>query len=106
MSVLTNAADLAIEKELKQFLIVLLVARNAASLPKILTSLRQVPYTLLLVMVGLGLALLDVRVINLSPGRILLIFMPPLLFEAAWNIKWADLQQEVITALHNSNMNW
>ncbi len=96
MSLLTNATDLAIEQDLKQFLIILLVALSAASLPKILPSLRQVPYTLLLVIVGLGLALLNVRLINLSPGMILLVFLPPLLFEAAWNMKWAELRQEII----------
>lgn len=96
MSFLTNAADLAIEKNLKQFLLILLVALSAASLPKIFTSLRQVPYTLLLVIVGLGLALVEVRLINLSPGLILLILLPPILFEAGWNMKWADLKQEVL----------
>ncbi|MBM0743115.1 cation:proton antiporter [Phormidium sp. CLA17] len=96
MSLLTNAGDLAIKNDLKQFLMVLLVALSAAILPKIVTSLRQFPYTLLLVIVGLGLALLDVRLISLSPGMILLLFLPPLLFEAAWNMKWEDLRQEVI----------
>ena len=99
MSLLTNAADLAIEKNLKQFLLILLVALSAASLPKIFTSLRQIPYTLLLVIVGLGLALVDVRLINLSPGLILLILLPPILFEAGWNMKWADLKQEVLPSI-------
>jgi len=57
MSLLTSATDVAIEKDLKQFLIILLVALGAASLPKIFVSLRQVPYTVLLVIIGLGLAL-------------------------------------------------
>jgi len=96
MSLLTNATDLAIEKDLKQFLLVLLVALSAASLPKIFTWFRQVPYTLLLVIVGLGLALAEVRLLDLSPGMILLIFLPPILFEAAWKMKWADLRQEVL----------
>jgi len=54
MSFLTNATDVAIEQDLKQFLIILLIALGAAILPKIFASLRQIPYTLLLVMVGLG----------------------------------------------------
>jgi CPA1 family monovalent cation:H+ antiporter len=96
MSLLTDATDLAIERNLKQFLPVLLVALSAASLPRIFPFLRQVPYTLLLVIVGLGLALVEVRLIDLSPGMILLIFLPPILFEAAWKMKWPDLQRELL----------
>jgi hypothetical protein len=96
MSLLTDATDLAIERNLKEFLPVLLVALSAASLPRIFPWLRQVPYTLLLVIVGLGLALVEVRLIDLSPGMILLIFLPPILFEAAWKMKWPDLQRELV----------
>ena len=95
MSFLTSATDVAIEEDLKQFLIVLLVAVSAASLPKIFAPLRQVPYTLLLLVVGLGLALVDVRLLHLSPGMILMVFLPPLLFEAAWNMRWSELKQEL-----------
>ena len=96
MSFLTSATDVAIEKDLKQFLIILVIALGAAILPKVFTSLRQVPYTLLLVIVGLGLALVDVRLIHLSPGMILMVFLPPLLFEAGWNMKWSELREEIL----------
>lgn len=96
MTFLTSATDVAIENDLKQFLIILLVALGAASLPKIFAPLRQVPYTLLLLLVGLGLALVDVRLLHLSPGMILLLFLPPLLFEAAWNMRWSDLRREFL----------
>jgi len=95
-SLLTDATDLAIERNLKAFLPVLLVALSAASLPRIFPPLRQVPYTLLLVVVGLGLALVEVRLVDLSPGMILLIFLPPILFEAAWKMKWPDLRQQIV----------
>lgn len=97
MSFLTSATDAVIEKDLKQFLVILLIALGAASLPKIFASLRQVPYTLLLVIVGLGLALLDVRLLELSPGMILMLFLPPLLFEAGWNMRWSELRQESLS---------
>ncbi|BAU10400.1 Na+/H+ antiporter [Leptolyngbya sp. NIES-3755] len=96
MNVLTSAADAAIEQDLKQFLIILLVALSAASLPKIFTALRELPYTLLLLIVGLGLALMDVRLMHLSPGLILMVFLPPLLFEAAWNMRWSALKRELL----------
>ena len=42
------------------------------------------------------LAFVDVRLVNLSPELILEIFLPPLLFEAAWNLKWRDLFRELV----------
>ena len=98
MSLLTDAADVAIEQDLKQFLTILLIALSVASLPKFFSALRQIPYTLLLLMVGLSLALVDVRLLSLSPGLILMVFLPPLLFEAAWNMDWSDLRKELVPA--------
>ena len=88
--------DIAIAENLKQFLLVLSVSLSVATLPQVFSWFRRIPYTLLLVIVGLGLALVDVRLINLSPQLILLIFLPPLLFEAAWNLKWSRLKQDLI----------
>ena len=82
-----------IEANLKQFLLVLSVSLGVATLPDILGWFRNIPYTLLLVIVGLALAVLDVRLLDLSPGLILSIFLPPLLFEAAWNLKWQELKE-------------
>ena len=36
------------------------------------------------------------RLVNLSPGLILSIFLPPLLFEAAWNLQWAKLKHDLL----------
>ncbi|NMG09726.1 sodium:proton antiporter [Brasilonema sp. UFV-L1] len=85
-----------IEDNLKQFLLVLSVSLSVATLPQIFSWFRQIPYTLLLVIVGLGLAFVDVRLVNLSPELILSIFLPPLLFEAAWNLKWPDLKRDLV----------
>ena len=57
---------------------------------------RQIPYTLLLVIVGLGLAFVHVRLVGLSPELILVIFLPPLLFEAAWNLEWSHLKRDLV----------
>lgn len=83
-----------IEQNLKQFLLVLSVSLSVATLPQIFSWFRQIPYTLLLVIAGLGLAFVDVRLVNLSPELILAIFLPPLLFEAAWNLKWSNLRRD------------
>lgn len=90
------AAETGIEENLKQFLLVLAVSLSVATLPQVFSWFRRIPYTLLLVIVGLGLAFADVRLVNLSPQLILLIFLPPLLFEAAWNLKWSNLKQDLI----------
>lgn len=89
-------SSVAIEDNLKQFLLVLSVSLSVATLPQIFSWFRQIPYTLLLVIFGLGLAFFDVRLVDLSPELILSIFIPPLLFEAAWNLKWLDLKQDLI----------
>ena len=84
----------AIEENLRQFLLVLSVSLGVATLSRVVSWLRNIPYTLLLLLVGLGLAVLNVRLVNLSPELILFIFLPPLLFEAAWNIKWKNLKRD------------
>ncbi|MFB2839680.1 cation:proton antiporter [Floridanema evergladense] len=86
-----NVGHSAIEQNLEQFLLVLSVSLSVATISRVFSWFRQIPYTLLLVIVGLCLAFVDVRLVNLSPGLILEIFLPPLLFEAAWNLKWKDL---------------
>lgn len=85
--------ETVIEENIRQFLLVLSVSLSVATLPRIFSWFRHIPYTLLLVIVGLVLATVDVRLINLSPELILFIFLPPLLFEAAWNLRWTELQK-------------
>ena len=87
--------SLGIEENLKHFLLVLAVALSVAALPQMLGQVRRLPYTLVLVLVGLALAFVDIRLVNLSPDLILLIFLPPLLFEASWNMRWKDLQRNL-----------
>jgi CPA1 family monovalent cation:H+ antiporter len=96
MAIEALAEKNAIEANLRQFLLVLSVSLSVATLPQAITWFRQIPYTLLLVIVGLGLALVDVRLVNLSPELILSIFLPPLLFEAAWHLKWSGLKQNLV----------
>ncbi|MEM9539131.1 MAG: Na+/H+ antiporter [Cyanobacteria bacterium P01_E01_bin.42] len=89
-------AEEAIKQNLEQFLIVLSVSLSVATLSRLFSWFRRIPYTLLLVIVGLGLAFVNVRLVNLSPELILEIFLPPLLFEAAWNIRWRDLKDSLL----------
>lgn len=88
--------SIQIEKSLEQFLSVLAIALTAGILAQELPWLRRVPYTLLLVIVGLVLGIAEIRLLDLSPGLILLIFLPPLLFEASWNLKWSALKRDLL----------
>jgi CPA1 family monovalent cation:H+ antiporter len=90
---------IVVERSLERFLLVLTLSLSVTALSRLSSWLRQVPYTLLLVIVGLGLAFIDVRLVNLSPELILTIFLPPLLFEAAWNSKWTGLKQDWVPIL-------
>ena len=93
MSLESSLAEVSIKQNLEQFLLVLSVSLTVATVSRIVNWFRQIPYTLLLVIVGLGLAFVDIRLVNLSPELILEIFLPPLLFEAAWNINWRSLKE-------------
>ncbi len=88
-----------IEGKIAQFVLVLCVSLSVATLSRTLPWFRQIPYTLLLVIVGLALAVVNVRLVTLSPDLILLIFLPPLLFEAGWNLEWKHLKENIIPIL-------
>ncbi|PSP16162.1 MAG: sodium:proton antiporter [Cyanobacteria bacterium QS_8_64_29] len=88
--------EVAVQQNLKQFLLVLSVSLSVATLSQLLRPFRDIPYTLLLVIVGLGFSLLDVRLIALPPEVTLFVFVPPLLFKTAWDLDWTLLKREWI----------
>ncbi|TVR06788.1 MAG: sodium:proton antiporter [Phormidium sp. GEM2.Bin31] len=96
MSLEVTASEALIQNNLEKFLLVLSVSLTVATLSRTVSWMRQIPYTLLLVIVGVFLAFEDVRLVNLSPELILEIFLPPLLFEAGWNLHWKNLKQDLI----------
>ena len=70
-----------------------------ASLVGIITERLRVPYTAGLVLIGLVLALLGQREINVSPELFLSILVPPLIFEAAFQVKAKDLFHDLAPIL-------
>jgi CPA1 family monovalent cation:H+ antiporter len=88
-----------ITEDLQRFLVVLSVSLTIATLSRLIPLLQKIPYTIMLVIVGLGLAALDIKIVELSPELILEIFLPPLLFEAAWNVKWRSLRTYLLPVL-------
>jgi monovalent cation:H+ antiporter, CPA1 family len=78
------------------FITLLLIASDVAMLRKWV----RVPYTLALVAVGLIISPLHfLPPVHFSPDLILLIFLPALLFEAAWNLKIAHLRANLVPIL-------
>jgi monovalent cation:H+ antiporter, CPA1 family len=76
------------------FILLLLVASGVA----MVTKWVRLPYTLALVIVGLVIGPLHLLPpIHISPELILLIFLPALLFEAAWNLKLERLRANVVS---------
>ncbi len=71
-----------------------------AMLVAIAARRSRLPYTVGLVMTGLGLALLRVESgVALTPALITLVILPPLLFEAALNIHWPELRRDLAPVL-------
>lgn len=71
------------------FIVLLLIASAVA----MITKWIRVPYTLALVVVGLVISPMNfLPPVRISPDLILLIFLPALLFEAAWNLRLDQLR--------------
>lgn len=78
------------------FIALLLVASGVA----MATKWIRVPYTLALVLVGLAISPMHfLPPVHVSPELILLIFLPALLFEAAWNLKLDHLRANLTPIL-------
>ena len=78
------------------FIALLVIASGVAMAAKWV----RVPYTLMLVIVGLIITPMHfLPVVHVSPELILLIFLPALLFDAAWNLKLDHLRQNLLPIL-------
>ena len=67
-----------------------------SALVAMLTRRLRLPYTVGLVLAGMGLFLAHVRLdLHLSKDLIFSIFLPPLVFEAALYIRWPDLKKDL-----------
>jgi CPA1 family monovalent cation:H+ antiporter len=74
----------------EDLLLVISLLFGIAILAMLSTKLK-VPYPILLVISGLAISLVPgMPVISLQPDLVFLIFLPPLLYAAAWNTSWND----------------
>ena len=54
------------------------------------------PYPILLVLGGLALSFIpELPEVRLAPDVVLMLFLPPLLFSAAWNTSWRDFRENI-----------
>lgn len=54
----------------------------------------KIPYPIFLVIAGLGISFIPgIPIIGLNPDIVFMIFLPPLLYAAAWNTSWKDFWQ-------------
>ena len=70
-----------------------------AALVGIVTNRLRLPYTVGLVLIGLALSLRGQEQINISPDIFLGLLVPPLIFEAAFHIKFNDLRRDLAPIL-------
>src|SRR5690349_7715291 len=76
---------------LQDHLLLIIVLLMSVSLLSIVSEKLRIPYPIFLVVCGLIIGFIpNVLDIILKPDLIFLIFLPPLLFAAAWNTSWKD----------------
>jgi len=58
-----------------------------------ITSAIKIPYPILLVLAGIGIGLIPhLPIIVLNPEIVFLVFLPPVLYAAAWETSWPDFK--------------
>lgn len=96
-----NAAEEeAIEEEAEAFILIEEVVIGLlllAAIVSMITERARIPYTVGLVLVGLGIALVIPNPIQtaITPELILAVLVPPLIFEAAFHINVNDLRRDI-----------
>jgi CPA1 family monovalent cation:H+ antiporter len=76
---------------IEEIIVLLLLIASAVA---VLARRLRIPYTVGLVLIGLALSLLSTDRVQLSPQIILALLVPPLIFEAAFHLRWDDLRRD------------
>lgn len=72
--------------------IVILLLAVVTALAEITDKVR-IPYPILLVLAGIGIGLIPgLPHVNLDPDIVFLLFLPPILYAAAWTTSWPDFK--------------
>jgi CPA1 family monovalent cation:H+ antiporter len=76
---------------IEEIIVILLLIASAVA---VVTRRLRVPYTVGLVIIGLAITLLNPQKVELAPQIIMLLLVPPLVFEAAFHIRFDDLRRD------------
>jgi CPA1 family monovalent cation:H+ antiporter len=91
----TAGESMLIQQEIGYVILLTIAALVAIVIRRI-----RFPYTVALVLVGLGLSFFpNVLDLDVSSDLILAVLVPPLIFEATLHIKWRDLRQDMLLVL-------
>ncbi len=72
--------------------IVILLLATVTALAEVADRVK-IPYPILLVLVGIGISLVPgLPIITLDPEVVFLLFLPPVLYSAAWTTSWPDFK--------------
>lgn len=75
--------------------IIILLLAVVTALAQVTDKVR-IPYPILLVIAGIGIGMIPgLPVISLDPDVVFLIFLPPVLYAAAWNTSWPDFKDSI-----------
>ncbi len=75
---------------------IVLVLLYLVTLLAVVTKDWTIPYPTVMVVTGLGIALVPgLPAVQLTPELVFLMFLPPLLYGAAWNTSWVDFKRNV-----------
>jgi CPA1 family monovalent cation:H+ antiporter len=75
--------------------IIILLLAVVTALAQVTDKIR-IPYPILLVLAGIGIGVIPgLPVITLDPDIVFLIFLPPVLYAAAWNTSWPDFKEAI-----------
>ena len=76
---------------LKDSLLLVISLLFVVSMLTMLSNKLRISYPILLVIAGLGISLIPgIPLIELDPNIVFIIFLPPLLYSAAWYTSWRD----------------
>ncbi len=75
--------------------IVILLLAVVTALAQVTDKIR-IPYPILLVLAGIGIGLIPgLPSVSLEPDIVFLVFLPPVLYSAAWTTSWPDFQAAI-----------
>jgi NhaP-type Na+/H+ or K+/H+ antiporter len=74
---------------------ILLLLAVVTALAQVTDRIR-IPYPILLVLAGIGIGVVPgLPAMTVDPEVVFLIFLPPVLYAAAWNTSWPDFKQSI-----------